>query len=79
MAYQSQEIAQLISEINQCEEESTAIQRDYAQRLQELKLALAKACGHKRTVHEWAWTRCLDCGTIELTAVLAMHVRASVL
>jgi len=68
MARQSQEVAQLISEINRCTEESTTIQRDYAQRLQELKLALAKVCGHKTIRCQWVWGQCTECGFSELIA-----------
>lgn len=66
MASHSQEVALLISAINRCEEESIAVQRDYAQHLQILKLALAKVCGHRVIECQWVWGECLDCGFTEL-------------
>lgn len=39
------------------------------QQLHELKIELARACGHRRTVREWVWTRCLDCGVSDITAL----------
>lgn len=36
-----------------------------------LKIELTQACGHHRTVNEWAWTRCLDCGLTEITGYFA--------
>lgn len=72
------DVARLISEINRCEEERNAALQQYAQNLHELKLELARVCGHERITHEWAWTRCLDCGAVELTAMFAAFRRRGV-
>ena len=72
------DVVRLISEINSCEEERNVVLRQYAQKLHELKLELARVCGHERTTHEWAWTKCLDCGTVEHTATLIAFRRRGV-
>lgn len=68
--------ARIVSEINNCQEEMNVVLRQYAQRLYHLKLTLARVCGHERTTREWAWTKCLDCGAVELTAILVSHQQA---
>lgn len=75
MPGRTEDITRLISEIDTCEDEMNAVSRQYAQRLHDLKLRLARVCGHTRPTHEWAWTRCLDCGAVELTAMFVSHRR----
>jgi len=62
------DVARLISEINSCEEERNAALQQYAQRLHELKLELAKTCGHRVVRRSWVWGECVDCGFTELIA-----------
>lgn len=62
------DVARLLSEIQTCEDEKTAAMQQYAGRLQELKYALAEACGHSVVRHSWAWAICADCGFTDLIA-----------
>ena len=66
MSDRNDEITRLLSEIKRCEEEKNAAQRRYAQQLQELKLELAKVCGHINIRRDWVWGECIDCGFTDL-------------
>ena len=69
------EVQTIVDEIEACTDDMNAAVKQYLEKLHALKLKLARVCGHERVTHEWAWTRCLDCGTVELTATFISHRR----
>ena len=68
MSDQNAKIVQLLLAIKECNEQKIATERRYAQKLNELKLELAKACGHTRISRDWVWGKCDNCGFTELIA-----------
>ncbi len=69
------EVQSIVEEIDRCTNQMKNSDRQFWDRLHALKVELARVCGHKHTVHEWAWTRCLDCGATDISALFAFEIR----
>jgi len=65
----------VLDEIAACTEEMNEVMRSYVEMLYRLKIKLAGVCEHGRTVTEWAWTRCLNCGATDITVLFASQIQ----
>ncbi len=60
-------IGEVNGDISELTEETASGIRQVSEEIYRLKVELTRACGHPRTVNEWAWRRCLNCGMTEIT------------